>query len=81
MSLKTLLEMLKKDEIELFNIKLPKNKQLITDLVPVFTQIENLKSEAAEAEKSYSGLLDELKRAAIKSMPIDSQPISTPTDV
>ena len=64
-----------------FKIKHPKNKQLITDLEPIFTQIETLKSEAAEAEKSYSTLLDDLKRATIKSMPVDSQPISTPADV
>ena len=69
------------NELANFKIKLPKNKQLITDLETVFTQIETLKSEAAEAEKSYSGLLEELKRAAIKSMPVDSQPVSTPTDV
>jgi len=62
-------------------LKLPKNKQLITDLETVFTQIETLKSEAAEADKSYSGLLDELKRVAIKSMPVDSQPVSTPIDI
>lgn len=70
-----------KSDILNFKIKLPKNKQLITDLEPVFTQIETLKSEAAEAEKSYSGLLDELKRAAIKSMPVGSHIVSTPTDV
>ena len=50
-------------------IKLPKNKQLITDLEPTFQAIEKLKQEADEADKAYSALLEELKHAAIKSMP------------
>lgn len=53
------------------NIKLPKNKQLITELEPTFQEIETLKLEAQEAEKQYTALLNELKAEAIKAMPAD----------
>lgn len=52
-------------------IKLPQNKQLITELEPTFQEIESLKLEAHEAEKQYTALLNELKADAIKAMPAD----------
>jgi len=52
-----------------FKLKLPKNKQLITDLEPKFQGIETLKQESQTSETRYNELLEELRKAAIKSMP------------
>ena len=54
---------------EEITIKLPKNKQLITELEPKFQEIETLKQESQIAETRYNELLEELRKAAIKSMP------------
>ena len=54
-----------------YTLKLPQNKQFITELEPTFQEIETLKLEAQEAEKQYTALLNELKADAIKAMPAD----------
>lgn len=60
-----------KNELSKLIIKLPKNKQLITDLEPTFQEIETLKADAQSADKRYNILLNELKAEAIKAMPAD----------
>lgn len=59
------------DKLKSVIIKLPKNKQLITDLEPTFQEIETLKTDAQSAGKRYEALLNELKAEAIKTMPVD----------
>lgn len=63
-----------------FKLKLPKNKQLITDLEPKFQGIETLKQESQTSETRYNELLEELRKAAIKSMPAQNQ-VSTPENM
>lgn len=48
-----------------FKIRLPKNKQLIQDLEPVFQQIETLQNEVKFAEVLYKQLIQELGQEAI----------------
>ena len=56
---------LKISEIKLIKIKLPKNKQLITDLEPTFKEIETLKEDLSKQEELYKQYLKELKEEAI----------------
>jgi restriction endonuclease S subunit len=46
-------------------IKIPKNKQLIKDLEPIFDEIEKLHGEVKEAETLYNELIKELSEEAI----------------
>ena len=46
-------------------IKIPKNKQLIKDLEPIFDDIEKLLGEVKEAETLYNQLIKELSAEAI----------------
>jgi type I restriction-modification system DNA methylase subunit len=50
-----------------FKIKLPKNKQLIKDIDPLFQQIKTLQTELKEAEELYKKLVKELSEEAIPS--------------
>jgi restriction endonuclease S subunit len=52
---------------EKIKIKLPKNKQLIKDLEPLFQEIEKLQSEMKKAETQYKQLIKELSEEAIPS--------------
>ena len=54
-----------KAEISKFKLKLPKNKQLIQDLEPVFQQIEALQNDTKLAEQLYKQLIQELSNEAI----------------
>jgi type I restriction-modification system DNA methylase subunit/restriction endonuclease S subunit len=54
-----------KAEISKFKLKLPKNKQLIQDLEPVFQQIEALQNDAKLAEQLYKQYIQELSNEAI----------------
>ena len=46
-------------------IKIPKNKQLIQDLEPIFNEIEKLQGEVGEAETLYNNLIKELSDEAM----------------
>ena len=51
----------------MLKIKIPKNKQLIKDLEPLFQEIEKLQIEMKEAESQYKKLIKELSEEAIPS--------------
>ena len=57
---------IKKTEIEKIKIKLPKNKQLITDLEPKFEEIEKIKEELEIQENLFNQYVEELGQEAIK---------------
>ena len=54
-----------KNEISKFKIHIPKNRQLIQELEPIFQQIETLQNEVKLAEKRYKELIQELSQEAI----------------
>ena len=61
---------LNKENIKKFKIRIPKNKQLIKDLDPIFQEIETLQNDVKTAETLYKLLIDELSEEA---MPKDKQ--------
>jgi restriction endonuclease S subunit len=62
-------------------IDIPKNKQLIDDLEPLFTQIEQLHMEVKEAERLYSVLLAELSNEALPGFNATEQMIPDAKDI
>jgi type I restriction enzyme S subunit len=52
-------------ELSAFKIKIPKNKQLISDLEPLFKQIEDLQKEIKEDECLFKQYITDLKNEAI----------------
>jgi hypothetical protein len=46
-------------------IKIPKNKQLISDLEPLFKQIEDLQKQIKDDDKLFKQYIEELKNEAI----------------
>ena len=61
----TTIKKLSIQSIEKFKIKIPKNKQHIKDLEPIFNEIEKLQGEVREAETLYNNLIKELSDEAI----------------
>jgi type I restriction-modification system DNA methylase subunit len=59
------IQWLNKTNIKLMKIKIPKNKQLIKDLEPLFLEIEELQIEMNDAETQYNKLIKELSEEAI----------------
>ncbi len=55
---------LKITEVKKIKIKIPKNKQHIKDLEPIFDEIEKLQGEVKEAETLYNNLIKELSDEA-----------------
>jgi type I restriction-modification system DNA methylase subunit len=65
-------------------LKLPKNKQLIQDLEPVFQQIEALQNDAKLAEQLYKQYIQELSNEAIpnsQQLTTQSQEQTQPEDI
>jgi type I restriction enzyme S subunit len=58
---------LSSDFLNKFKIKIPKDKQLIKDLEPLFQEIEKLQTEMKKAETQYKQLIKELSEEAIPS--------------
>jgi len=54
-----------KEDLGKFKLKIPKNKNLIKDIEPLFDEIEKLQSEMKEAESQYKKLIKELSEEAI----------------
>jgi len=52
--------------IKKIKLKIPKNKQLITDMEPQFQELEQLHVDVKNADKKYKDLIEELKNEAIK---------------
>ena len=55
------------DRLMKIKIKIPKDKQLIKDLEPLFQEIEKLQTEMKKAETQYKQLIKELSEEAIPS--------------
>jgi type I restriction-modification system DNA methylase subunit len=55
---------LSSDFLNKFKIKIPKDKQLIKDLEPLFQEIEKLQTEMKKAETQYKELIKELSEEA-----------------
>ena len=64
------------EKLSQLKLKLPKNKQLIQDLEPVFQQIEALQNDTKLAEQLYKQLIQELSNEAIPN----SQQLTTQSE-
>lgn len=62
---KTTIPKLSISNISKIKIKLPQNKQLITDLDPTFEEIETLQTDVKDAEELYQQYIQELSSEAI----------------
>ena len=56
-----------KSELEKIKIKIPKNKNLISDLEPTFQEVERLQNEIKDAETLFNKYIKELGEEAIKT--------------
>ena len=65
MSNKSVLCNMKKEKLLKMKLLIPKNKQHIKDLEPIFNEIEKLQGEVNEAEMLYNNLIKELSDEAI----------------
>ncbi len=54
-----------KEALSTIKIKIPKNKQLIKELEPLFEEIEQLQNDVKKAEETYNNLIKELADEAI----------------
>ena len=61
----SVIQWLNKSNIKNMKIKLPKNKNLISDLEPTFNQIETLQNDVKNADIIYKQLLKELSNEAM----------------
>ena len=57
----SVIQFIRKEKLENLKIKVPKNKQLITDLEPIFQQIETLQNEIKIANDLFDQYIQELK--------------------
>ena len=57
---------LNRERLNSYNISIPKNKKLITELEPKFDQIEQLKLDIQDAETKFEQYIEELGNEAIK---------------
>ena len=55
------------DYLKKMVLNLPKNKQLITDLEPMFQEIEQLQEEVKNADKLFNQYIQELGAEAIQN--------------
>ena len=65
MSNKSVLCNMKKEKLLKMKLLIPKNKQHIKDLEPIFEEIEKLQGEVKEAETLYNNLIKELSDEAM----------------
>jgi len=68
-----------KRELSNFKIRLPKNKQLIEELEPIFQQIEQLQQEVKNVDKLYKQLIQDLGKEAIINPSSSSEAIINPS--
>lgn len=61
-----------------FKIPIPKDKTLISNLNPTFTDIERLQNEVKQADILYHQYIEELAKESIVGEHIESTPINTP---
>ena len=61
----SIVKFIKIPELRSIKIKIPKNKQHIKDLEPIFDEIEKLQGEVKEAETLYNNLIKELSDEAM----------------
>ena len=57
---------LNREKLNSYNISIPKNKKLITELEPKFAEIEQLKLDIQNAEERFEQYIQELGNEAIK---------------
>jgi restriction endonuclease S subunit len=63
-------KVIKKTELENFKISIPKDKELINNLQPLFDEVEELQKEIKELNETYNNQLKELGKEAIKNQEI-----------
>ena len=61
----SIVNFIKISELENIKIKIPKNKKLITDLEPIFKQIDNLQNDKNKYELEYKNYIEALSKEAI----------------
>lgn len=61
---------LTRDKLVSIKIKLPKNRQLIADMEPVFEEIERLQHEIKLADELYQSRIQELAKEAMPEQPL-----------
>ena len=62
----SVIDKLNNTNLKKIKLKIPKNKQLITDMEPQFKELEQLHVDVKNADKKYKDLIEELKNEAIK---------------
>tara|TARA_Y100001970_G_C14200073_1_gene840579 strand:- start:265 stop:2202 length:1938 start_codon:yes stop_codon:yes gene_type:complete len=62
----SVIDKLNNTNLKKIKLKIPKNKQLITDMEPQFQELEQLHVDVKNADKKYKDLIEELKNEAIK---------------
>lgn len=60
-------KVISKSKLEKIKLPIPKNKQLITDLEPMFQEIEQLQEEVKNADKLFNQYIQELGAEAIQN--------------
>jgi type I restriction-modification system DNA methylase subunit len=63
-----------KENLSKIKIRIPRNKQLIDDLEPIFKEIETLHNDVKNAEDLYKKLIQELSEEAIPKQPTVVEP-------
>jgi type I restriction-modification system DNA methylase subunit/restriction endonuclease S subunit len=66
----TTLKCISKTQLSAIKIKLPKNRQLIADLEPIFEEIERLQHEIKLADELYQSRIQELAKEALPEQPL-----------
>jgi restriction endonuclease S subunit len=66
----TTIKGISKENLASIEIKLPKNRQLITELEPVFEEIERLQQEIHVADELYQTRIQELANEALPEQPL-----------
>ena len=64
----TVIPCVRKSDLEKIKIKVPKNKQLITDLESKFQEIEQCQENVKTFEQQYEQKLKDLYQAAVKEI-------------
>ncbi len=73
MSNKSVLSNMKKENLLKMKLKIPKNKELIDDLEPIFNKIETLQTEIKKNKKLYNQFIQELSDEALSKNQINTE--------
>jgi hypothetical protein len=75
------LKHLSKEYLKNIQIPIPKNKQYIEDLEPIFQQIETLQRDVQNADKLYKKLIQQLSDEAIPKQTVEPCEPTEPVEI